>query len=153
MGLGPSSHLRGQACSSTQPPKQRATRHFITQRDTQVMVTNGFSRRGRMRRLGAQRGGWEQTGVGSTYQGLPFHHSKEFCSIQTIVGFFSIKSKIPFSIKVFKIHKGPQPICSLGRKIRFFLEMLPSLASQHPPHLCPLCPHKHPLTPFWYAQN
>lgn len=60
----PSSRLRGQACSSPQLPRQRARMHFITQHDTQVMVTNGFSRRGRRSGGAASREDGSELGAG-----------------------------------------------------------------------------------------
>lgn len=88
----PSSHLRGQACSSTQPPKQRARMHFITEHDTQVMVTNGFSRRRGMGG-GLREGGGNELGVGGgTYQGLPFLCIRELLSVYTTVDLSSSRS-------------------------------------------------------------
>ena len=73
-----------------------------------------------MRRVGTQRGGREW-GAGHL-PGPPFSPYQGVFSIPTIVDFSSVRSKAPISVKAFKIHKGPQPTCS----IRFLLEMLPS---------------------------
>lgn len=40
--------------------------------------------------------------------------------------FFSNESKISSSVKAFKIHKGPQPACSFGRKPDSFWKCFPS---------------------------
>lgn len=60
-----------------------------------------------MRRAGTQRGGREW-GVGHL-PGPPFSPCQGVFSIPTVVDFFSVRSKVPTSVKACKIHKGPQP--------------------------------------------
>ena len=125
-----------------------------------VMVTDGFSRRGRMRKVEAGgkwgRRGWEWTGRGKGHLSRPpFSWYQRVFFIQTIVDFFSIRSKISSSVKAFKIHKGPQPACSFGRNTRFLLEVLrfPAVESQPAPGPCPFCGHRHPLPSSWSSQH
>lgn len=53
--------------------------------------------------------------------------------------FFSIRSKISSSVKAFKIHKGPQPACSFGRKPDSFWKCFPSQLWS--PSLLQVLPH------------
>lgn len=68
--------------------------HFITEHDTQVMVTNGFSRRRRMGG-GLREGGGNELGGGAgggTYKGLPFLCIGELLSVYTTVDLSSSRS-------------------------------------------------------------
>ena len=57
-GGWPSAHLRGQACSGLQPPKQRARMHFITQHDTRSNGYRWVFKKGE----DEEGGGWRQVG-------------------------------------------------------------------------------------------
>lgn len=89
----------GPPLTSVARPALARSCQSITQHDAKYWL--------QMRRAGTQRGGREW-GVGHL-PGPPFSPYQGVFSIPTIVDFFSVRSKVPISVKVFKIHKGPQP--------------------------------------------
>lgn len=81
--------------------------------------------------------------VEGAHQGLLYHCIKELFLIQIIGISLLIYQQMFISGKAFKIQKGPQSICSLGRNVRFFPEafwaMGPSCGFPVLPTFSPLC--------------
>lgn len=114
---------------------------------------------------GGSERGMEQVGWWAPTKASFSLHRRVFSLSKQLWISFLFGQQIFISVKVFKNHKEKikiklsswRAISSLGRDAPFFLEMLcnsrTNLDSQHRLLLCPLYPHKHPLSSFLHSQD